>query len=405
MLIAPALAFALTVGYAALVQPAWEPQHTDQLQYLALARGLAERGEFTRATATEAFFPETYRLPGYPLLLAPLCIGGCDHWRIAIAQALLVALLAFLAGALASRVAPRAATAAALATALFLPFAYYGAIALSDLPGAVLFALGIVSWIRAIERRSTWLAIAAGAVFGWAGLMRGALVFAPLVFAGAALLRDRANARVAAASVLATLIVLAPYVAYSETGFGRITGGTSGLVTWLGVFQGRTEASLDTFERAQADEARADIAAFDAIADRRARALAWPPLDDSLGVRARALIAHDPVGWILRAVPRTLELWAGERPVPGGGSTDLALALAAVQLVLVAVAGAGVVLLARRRDHAATVVVVGIMYVWLTALPFQTEARYALPAKMMAIVAAVAFIESRLAARRRAARA
>src|SRR4051794_14484193 len=146
MVLAAALAFALTIGYAAAVQPAWEPQHTDQLQYLSLARGFAERGEFTRAAGGEAFFPETYRLPGYPLLLAPLCVGGCDHWRIAIAQAFLVAALALAAGAIARRVVPRLATAAAFATALFLPFAYYGAIALSDLAGAALFGLGLLAW-------------------------------------------------------------------------------------------------------------------------------------------------------------------------------------------------------------------------------------------------------------------
>ena len=405
MAAAAALAFALTIAYALAVQPAWEPQHTDQLQYLSLARAFVERGEFTRAVGTEAFFPETYRLPGYPLMLAPLCLGGCDHWRIAIMQAFLVAGLALAAGGIARHVVPRSATAAAFATALFVPFAYYGAIALSDLPGAALFGLALLAWIRAVDRRSTWLALAAGALFGWAALIRAALVLAPLALAAVTVARDRGLARVGLAATLATVLVVLPYVVYSESGYGRVTGGTSGLVLFYGAFQGRSESSLDAFEREHVAAARADVAAFDAMADRAEKAGAWLALDDALGARGRALIAHDPVGWILRAVPRSLELWAGERPVPGGASGDLAAGLSAVQLVLFAVALAGTALLARRADHAAVAIVVVILYVWLTAVPFQTESRYALPAKMPAIVAGAAFIEWWLSRRRpRAAR-
>lgn len=400
VLIAATLGFALTIAYAFAMQPAWEPQHTDQLQYLSLARGFAERGEFTRAIGTEAFFPETYRLPGYPLFLAPLCVGGCDHWRIAIAQALLVAALVLAAAAIARRVVPRSVTAVAFATALFLPFAYYGAIVLSDLAGAAFFGLALAAWLRAVERRSLGFAIASGALFGWSALIRGALVLAPVLLAGIAVARERAALRPAIGVVAAVAIVVLPYVAYSEAEYGRPTGGTSGLVLFYGAFQGRTEATLDAFERAQADAARAEVAAWDAMADRADKALAWPALDDSLGARGRALIAHDLAGWVGRGVARSLELWAGERPVPGGATGDLGAALSAIQLVLFAIAGAGTVLLVRRGGHAASAIVATIVYVWLTAVAFQTESRYALPAKMPAIIAGVAFIEWWLLRRR-----
>ena len=52
-------------------------------------------------------------------------------------------------------------------------------------------------------------------------------------------------------------------------------------------------------------------------------------------------------------------------------------------------------MLARHRDPAALAVALVIAYVWVAALPFQTEARYALPAKMPAIIAAIQFIDSR----------
>ena len=75
----PAIAFGMTIAYAAWLQPEWEPIRDDQQQYLALARGLADRGEFTRAVTGEAFIPEPLRAPGYPMLVAALCKTVGDH--------------------------------------------------------------------------------------------------------------------------------------------------------------------------------------------------------------------------------------------------------------------------------------------------------------------------------------
>jgi 4-amino-4-deoxy-L-arabinose transferase-like glycosyltransferase len=395
---AAALGAALTLGYAAWLQPDWEPQLNDQRQYLALARGLVERGELTRAKPGESFIPETNRLPGYPVLIAPTCLGGCDHWRIAIGQAGLVALLVVTAAGIARRVVPRRTVAVAIAVALYLPFAYFGALALSDTPGAVLFTLGVLLWLRGVERASQPTALGAGALLGWAALMRGALLVTPFALAALLLLQDRRPWRVALATIAAAALVVLPYVAYSETSFGRPYAGNSGAVLWIGVLQGRDEASLDIVEREEVDAAREEIVALDA-ADRQLQPRAWLALDDSLGARARRLIAHDPVGWVARSFIRSVELWGGERPLRGGATGDIAAALGAVQLVLFAAALAGAVVLVRRRDHASLVVPLVIAYVWLTALPFQTEARYALPAEVFVLIAALAAFD-RWSARR-----
>jgi len=386
---AATLAFALTLGYAAWIQPEWEPQLNDQFQYLSLARGLVERGEFTRARQGAAFIPETNRLPGYPILVAPTCIGGCDHWRIAVLQAGLYALLVVASASLARRIVPLRSGAVAFAVALYVPFAYFGALALSDLAGAMLFTLAVMLWLRSVERASTSTALAAGALFGWAALMRGALLLAPLVFAATLLVRDRGPWRIALAALAATALVFLPYIAYSEASFGRPYAGNSGAVLWLGVLEGRDEASLDDVERAEVAAARVEIAALDA-ADRDAQPRAWLALDDSLGARARRLIAHDPLGWVARSFIRSAELWAGERPLKGGATGDVSAALGAVQLVLFAAALAGAAVLVRRRELASVTAVLVIAYVWITALPFQTEARYALPAMPFALIAAVA---------------
>ena len=398
---AAAFAAALTLAYAAWLQPDWEPGLNDQQQYLALARGLVERGELTRAKPGEPFIPETNRLPGYPVLIAPTCLGGCDHWRIAVLQAALAALLVVASAAVAKRVVPRRAGAVAFGVALYLPFAYFGALALSDLPGAVLFSLALLLWLRSIERASVPAALAAGALFGWAALMRGALLLFPFALAGLLLIGDRRPWRLALAAVATTALVVLPYVAYSETSFGRPFAGNSGAVLWIGALQGRDEASLDDFERTEVAAARAEIAALDA-ADRQGQPRAWLALDDSLGARARRVIAHDPLGWVARSFLRSVELWGGERPLRGGATGDIAAALGAVQLVLFAAALAGSAVLLRRRDQAGVAVVLVIAYVWLTAVPFQTEARYALPAMAFVFIAAVAAFDrwSERAARR-----
>src|SRR5713226_5154737 len=97
-----AAGFLLTVAYGAYLAPEWDPIRDDQRQYIALARGIVERGEYTRAVGPEAFVPEPLRFPGYPLFIAPLCVVGCSHWAITFTQALLVAALVLIAAKYAS---------------------------------------------------------------------------------------------------------------------------------------------------------------------------------------------------------------------------------------------------------------------------------------------------------------
>lgn len=393
---AAVLAFALTLVYAAWLQPEWEPQLNDQFQYLSLARGLVDRGEFTRALVDEPFIPETYRLPGYPLLIAPLCLGGCDHWRIAIAQGLLLAALVLVTYLMARRLAPGRAPLAAVLVAVYLPFSFYAALALSDLAGAVFCAFGIALWVRALDSGQRRQAFASGALLGFAALMRGALVLLPLALAGLAVATDRRTARLAITLVASAVIVLAPYVAYSEREFGRFSGGTTGLVLFLGATQGRSESSFDAFEEAEVLAARREIATFDGIADRVERGRAWLALDDALGAHARALIGHDPLGWLARAVPRTIELFDGDRPVRGGLSGgDVASLAAAAQLVIAAIGAIGVARLARLGGLVAPVAAIVVVYVWLISVPFGTEGRYALPARAFLLIGVAASYRAR----------
>lgn len=386
-------AILLTFAYGVALRPEWEPEHEDQLQYLTLARGLAERGEFTRAGPGEPFIPETLRAPGYPLLLAPLCrTAGCGHAQIALAQALLAGALVALAHDLARRVlSRRAALAATALVALYPPFGYWGALALSDLPATVLLAAAASAFARAAEGTSARWGAACGLALGALTLTRPFFLLLPLGFA---LLGARRGLRHASLVLLAAAVILVPWAAYNTATFGRPSGGNVGTQLWLGYFQGLRPDELDANERAQADEARREIAPFVAQTDRRAQALDWLALDDSLRARALALIAHDPLGYAARGAARSFELWAGQRPLRVADARRLPLeaqvALAAAQLILFALGCAGAVALARRGGAVAAVPLLLLAYVGILSFPAWTEARYALPALPALLIGAVA---------------
>src|SRR5438046_10384954 len=170
--------FLLTLVYGAYLAQDWDPVRDDQKEYLALARGIVERGEYTRAVGADAFAPEPLRLPGYPLFIAPLCVRGCSMWGITFVQAILVALLvvhvAKFATALIGR---RGGVIAGGLVALNPSFAFFGAHALSDVLGTLLMVGSVAAAAMLIPARKS------------GGFLAG------LLFAASALTRDRKSTR------------------------------------------------------------------------------------------------------------------------------------------------------------------------------------------------------------------
>lgn len=412
---AAALAFLLTIGYALLVAPRWEPTLSDQLSYLGLARGLVERGEYTRAPVGDAFAAEPLRPPGYPLFLAPLCVGSCDHWRIAVSQALLYAALVLLAYTLAARLlSRRAATVAAVLVAAYLPIAYFASLALSDFLAVFLLVAGAAAFVRARERSSIGWGIAAGALLGWLALTRavyvllpGALALVVLVVEGRRVLRRGVILPMAAATV-AFAITLAPLLIYSNTYFGRPFASSSGSAVWLGAVQGLSESTADDFERAEVAVVRQEVSAFDAVSDRVAQADAWIRLNVQLEEHGQRVIAHDPLGYLARTPVRAFVLWASDVPLPVDAANALPSSIAAaidgVELALLFFGIVGAIALARRRSDAALLPLAVIVYVSVLSIPLGTEARYALAAKPFVLLAAVASLSVLRRAPARAAR-
>ena len=188
--------------------------------------------------------------------------------------------------------------------------------------------------------------------------------------------------------------MLTPLFAYSAAYFGRPFASSSGSAVWLGAVQGLAESDLDDFERGELLAVRADVAVFDGVGDRVAQADAWVHLNEQLGFHGQRMIAHDPAGYLARTPLRTAILWAGDLPLPSELIPSLPsaarAAIAAAEVALFSFALIGAVALARRRLDAALLPAAVILYVSVVAIPLGTEARYALAAKPLVIVAAVA---------------
>jgi len=375
------LAIALTAAYAAALGPDPEPRRDDQVQYLALARGLIERGEFTRAGAGEPFVPEPLRFPGYPLLLAAVCrTVGCE--RIVAVQAVLLAL-------------------AVVLTVRFGAPALGGRLTLSEIAATVLLAGACVAFVAMAERPSAPRALVAGALLGALALTRPFFLPLPLLLAALALGSRRRSARSLAPALLLAIAafgaVLAPQVACSLTSFGRPLVGSLGTQLWLGYFQGLAPADLDDFQRAEADAGRAAIARLENAADRRTQAYAFVALDDELRARALVLMAHDPLGYLARGAVRSVVLWAGEVPARDAGATlpdAVRSAWLALELSFLGVGLVGSVRLARRGDLRALVPLALVLFVWALSFPLWAEGRFSLPAKPLLAIGVVAALSA-----------
>jgi len=395
------LAIALTAAYAAALGPDPEPRRDDQVQYLALARGLIERGEFTRAGAGEPFVPEPLRFPGYPLLLAAVCrTVGCE--RIVAVQAVLLALAVVLTVRFGAPVlGGRRALAAGALVAAYPTFAYFAALTVSEIAATVLLAGACVAFVAMAERPAAPRALVAGALLGALALTRPFFLPLPLLLAALALASRRRSARPLAPALLLTIAafgaVLAPQVAYSLTSFGRPLVGSLGTQLWLGYFQGLAPADLDDFQRAEADAGRAAIARLENAADRRTQSYAFVALDDELRARALALMAHDPLGYLARGAVRSVVLWAGEVPARDAGATlpdAVRSAWLALELSFLGVGLVGSVRLARRGDLRALVPLALVLFVWALSFPLWAEGRFSLPAKPLLAIGVVAALSA-----------
>ena len=190
-----ACGLALRVGFVHTTKLA-EPIHSDALQYLAYASNLVDRGVYSKDT-TAPPTPDSFRAPGYPMLVAlSLWIAaddgvGTDNaaYRFLLdVQAVLGALMVPLTFALGRRFLPTwAAVVAAGAVALsphLVSLTFY--VLTAPLYGLLALA-GVTAFTIALEkRRVAWFA-GSGLLLSGAFLTNSTALPLPLIFAGLAL--------------------------------------------------------------------------------------------------------------------------------------------------------------------------------------------------------------------------
>ena len=385
--------FLLTLAYGAYLAPDWDPIRDDQQEYLALARGIVATGEYTRATGTESFVPEPLRLPGYPIFIAPLCVRGCSMWGITFVQAIVVAILVVIVAKFAATlIGKRGGVIAGGMVALNPSFAFFAAHALSDVLGTVLMVGSVAAAAMLIPSRRAG-GLFAGVLFAGSVLTRPLFVVALPVTMLAVALRHglRRTAAPLALLVIVFALAVAPYVAYTESTFGRPLVGSSGTQLWMAYFEVR--GSLDAMERDQEAAGRAALARFAAISDRAEQSRAWIVLDDELRARAVTLIAHDPWGFAARGVLRSAVLWTGGVPLRAEHITPTTAALWRVGgLTWFLVGFLGAVFMVRRGDPLTALPLLVILATWAVSYPLWAEGRYSLPAQPFVAIGLAAML-------------
>ncbi len=385
--------FLLTLAYGVYLAPEWDPIRDDQQEYFALARGIAARGEYTRAEGAEAFVPEPLRFPAYPLLIAPLCVRVCSIWGITFMQAVLLAVLVVVVSKFASTlIGRRGGLIAGGLVALNPSFAFFGAHALSDLSGTLLMVGAVAATAMLIPSR-TIRGVFPGLLFAASVLTKPLFVVAlPVTLVVVALRHGlRRTAAPLALVVVVFALAVAPYVAYVESSFGRPLVGSSGTQLWLAYFEVR--GSLDATEREQEAAGRAALARFTSIADRGQQARGWIVLDDELRARALALIAHDPWGFAARGVLRSAILWTGDVPLRAEHITPTIAALWRVGGLTGFLLGfLGTMFMVRRRDPITWLPLLVILGTWAVSYPLWAEGRYSLPAQPFVAIGLAAML-------------
>ena len=314
-------------------------------------------------------------------------------WGIVFVQAILVAVLVVVVAKFATTlIGKRGGAIAAGLVALNPSFAFFGAHALSDVLGTV-FMVGSVAAAAMLipSRRSGGLF--AGFLFAGSVLTRPLFIVALPVTVLAIAARHGLRRTIAPLALLVIVFALgvAPYVAYTESGFGRPLVGSSGTQLWMAYFEVRGE--LDPFERDQEAAGRAALARFTAITDRVEQSRGWIALDDELRGRALTLIAHDPWGFAARGVLRSAVLWTGDVPLRAEDITSTIAALWRVGgLTWFLLGFLGAVFMVRRGDPLTALPVLVILVTWAVSYPLWAEGRYSLPAQPFVAIGVAAML-------------
>lgn len=412
-------------------------QSNDQRAYDNLGHILARTGIFARSIEGGTIVPEPLRTIGYPLFLALLFrLFGDGYAVVAAAQVTLLAVLTLLVHQLARELGleRRHAAIASWAAALFLPFAYHGTLEMSDLPATVVFTAAITLGLIAWRRSDPAAGILAGVLFGYAALVRPALVVAGIVVGLAITLAPSTRPRrrrvvVGLLTLAMTACVAGTAVAYAWSGYGRVgliaapQGGVLWLGYWQGVLRGRDVVELQLLAVTRPSDDAIDTEAarlglptlkarryvrgleryFDVHVNKfttLAGVHEYMAQQEDLLVLAVEDIRGDPFGWVWGGLTRrAYTLWSMEYPVPGAARDAITLPMVVVwaaQSALIALAAVGMVrgIATQTTRWASLIGVIAVLAIAGAYFPFYSEQRYSLPAKPLLIVFSIVGIMS-----------
>lgn len=266
-----------------LVDLSPEALRYDAIEYHGLGASLASGGGFQMADFLDArnarYDPELLRMPGYPLVVAAVyALVGPHPGAVLLLQiGIDAATCAFLAGWLRPTLGRVGASAAALAVALHPASALYACMLLSETLLVAALVAACAASLRASEGRAAW-ALAAGALWGVAALVKPVALWAPLpvvaVLVGAGRRTLPVALRQAALTAVGCGLVLAPWVAWNGAVRGTPMMSTSSAYNALALYAAPVVAEVDGLEPGPA------LVAVEARAEQRAQAAGVAPRSD-----------------------------------------------------------------------------------------------------------------------------
>jgi 4-amino-4-deoxy-L-arabinose transferase-like glycosyltransferase len=231
----------LRVGYA-IDQPSPPPPDADA--YARIAESLYHDGSFDARPpgAVREIQPASFYAPGLPLFVAAIYrVSGGTHLTLALVLlALLSAAAIPMTFLLGRRMAgPVAGLIGAAALAAYPALLEYQGMLLTEPLAAFLLSASLVTFLWATERRLAWAWLGSGALLGILALVRpeylAIAVLLPLAWLAREAVRGRLRGAwaIAAASLLGTVVVLAPWTIRNAIALDRLvpisTGGGKAL--------------------------------------------------------------------------------------------------------------------------------------------------------------------------------
>jgi 4-amino-4-deoxy-L-arabinose transferase-like glycosyltransferase len=333
---------------------------------------------------------QSYRTPGFPLLLAATGWGGAGRpWILYVVQAILTGIAAVLVALTARRLWGERAGLVAGGLAALDPYPkHYVPRILSEALAGFLVALAAYAVVRAWQSRSAWWWAAAGAATSALTLTRPLFGLAvPLVLLAALLVRSWRGALAGAA---ACALLLGPWLAWEGDVAGKVTLSSFGegwnlLIAAHGEGLHRTAVEVErspAYVRdfvsvhrfaPSAQELRRNPEAhphYLARADAEQRHLAWRLY--------RRRLDHEPLTVLGEVAYRGYFLWmAHEDWVQPRGFVWL---LRAADWLVLALAAAGAAIAARRGGAGRALALFLVLFTVVNAI-HHVEARYAMPVR------------------------